>query len=208
MANHPLTILVFCIDSIGRFNASFGLTRKLKKRCHRVVYLVPERYQEKLISNGFEVILGKSGNAQADEENLGETLAKSLLESGIIGPSSPRKKLELCLEHFVSSPKALQWMIGLSEDFADAMEQCQPDVVIIDHLFLPPALYHFGTPWVKFISTNPLMEVIDEKLPPGCSGKEHSPSAMLQSIPFFSQGFPQMASTRMNGPTLPKFVTN
>lgn len=168
--SRPLTILVLCIDSIGRFNASVGLTGKLKKRGHRVVYLVPERYKEKLRSQGFEVIISENGNAKADEKNLGETLAKALLEKGIIGPVSTKKKMELCVDQFMLSPHAVQMTIAISEDFDKAVRQVTPDLVISDQSFLPPSVYYSEIPWIKMVSTNPLVEMYEENLPPGGSG--------------------------------------
>ena len=170
MASHLLTILVLCINSVGRFNASTGLTTKLKKRGHRVIYLVSERFQEKLTSMGFEVIV-KSCNENANEIILGEKFAKNLLEKEIIGPASTLRKSEICVQHFFHGPEAIQWQIEICEDFAQAMQQCKPDLIIVDHLFLPPSIYYGDIPWIRYISTNPLIEIFDDKLPPGTSGK-------------------------------------
>ncbi|KAJ6217435.1 hypothetical protein RDWZM_008592 [Blomia tropicalis] len=168
--SQPLTILVYCLESVGRYNASFGLTTKLLKRGHRVIYLVPIHYKEKLQSHGFEVFVGPNGGKFEVEKNLGETFSKMLLETGIVGPDNTTKKLDYYQKVFFDGDDAIQKTIDVEIDFKCAMNELKPDLVIGDLFFLPPSLYFSNTPWIQYISTNPLIEIHDDELPPGTSG--------------------------------------
>jgi len=56
------------------------------------------------------------------------------------------------------------------EELTAIVDRVRPDVIVIDHYVSQPSLINAGIPWVKLVSANPLIEMDDERTPPGRSG--------------------------------------
>lgn len=170
MSKSKLTILVISFSTVGPVNACVGATRELMQRGHQVVFLIEPSFAGKLKPQGFREIVRQNYRKDVIENNPGEAFAKYMFEIGIIGPSSPLEKLKIFVDKFVEHSDINESMRNLNVDVSNAIQQCRPDVILVDMLCLVPAIYYSAIPWIQCCSTNPCARLFDDTLPPGASG--------------------------------------
>ena len=148
-------------------NACTGETLALKRRGHRVIFVIPETWRGKLAKYGFEEhVFGKPANPN---EHPGEHNAKMLHQFKMLGPYSPKEKLVEVVKIF-NSEHHLDEIRSNDAAAKVAIEKYKPDVIIVDAHSLSPSIYYSGIPWIKSCSMSPLMEVWFDDVPPGGSG--------------------------------------
>ena len=55
-----------------------------------------------------------------------------------------------------------------------ALREGKPDLIVLDHFLVSPAIAQASAPFVNLFSGNPLMLFNNELLPPPCSGENDS----------------------------------
>ncbi|XP_017492759.1 PREDICTED: uncharacterized UDP-glucosyltransferase YjiC-like [Rhagoletis zephyria] len=164
-----LTILVSACNEAGHLNAVTGETLELKRRGHRVVFILPETWRGKLARHGFEEHVYQTEKPASANEHPGEHNAKILFEYKMLGNYTPLEKMQELVKIF-DSEHHLSEIRENDKAVKVALKKYQPDVIIVDAHSLSPAIYTSGIPWIKSCSMNPLFEVWDSDLPPGGSG--------------------------------------
>lgn len=163
-----LTILVTPLNAVGHVGACVGALAPLLRRGHRIIFVLEETFAGKVAALGFTEHLMVFPKP-ADVVNPGEDPAKSLLEAKVIGNYSPYEKFENMLgmlfgEKFNSDNRIMDGAIK------EAIKLYKPDLIYFDACHMYPAVHYSGIPWVKHISTTPLYYILDDAVPPGCSG--------------------------------------
>ena len=177
-----LTILVAPISAVGHVNACVGTTLPLLERGHRVVFFIDEPFRGKLADKGFEEFIYTLDNQKKNGEkdpNPAKQLAIDLLEYNIIGQSSIEEKLENMKKQLFVTDDARSILFQTNEMMKEAIDKIKPDCFYVDNMFLLPAIYYSGIPWVKSISTVPTFFMQNDELLPGAFGMPMISKAIL-----------------------------
>ena len=167
----PLVILVTSISACGHTNACAGATRPFLARGHRVIMLLEESYKGSFSSYGFEeCIYRRPGPPALLDNQSGQFWTKALTEYNILGPASPEEKL-LNFARLYSNKLYQAEFVQFNDAIAAALEMYKPDLVWVDSLTTPPAVYYSGIHWVKNVSVTPIFFEIEDDLVPGGTGK-------------------------------------
>ena len=174
----PLKIFFFSVDGAGHLNACVGMAQALAKRGHQIIFLLNDANAGQYIKFGFEEILLKTPSSITDNQkqqpkNLIKEFADHLIKSGTLSAKSPVEKLRDQLKNgkvgdFIK--RLYHILVPQNPLIADAIQQHKPDLVIIDHFLIPPAIPLSGVPWFFLFSGNPLALYDSEKLPPFGAG--------------------------------------
>lgn len=182
-----LTVLVAPINAVGHVNACLGALEAFPQRGHRVIFLVDAVFQGKATARGYEehIMVYPKDNDEEDssesskEENPGERIGQWLVESKVIGPWSVEEKMVNCV-NMLHGEKNYRDSAAYDAAIRQCLELYKPDLVYIDHMFLPPSVHLAGTPWVFNASAVPACYLdYDEEddCPPGGSGYPSGPVA-------------------------------
>ncbi len=173
-----LTVLVAPINAVGHVNACLGALEAFPQRGHRVIFLVDAVFQGKATARGYEehiMVYPKDNDEEesSKEENPGERIGQQLVESKVIGPWSVEEKMVNCVK-MMHGEKMYCDTAAYDAAIRQCLELYRPDLVYIDHMFLPPSVHLSETPWVLNASAVPACYLdYDEEddCPPGGSGK-------------------------------------
>ena len=162
-ARAPRTIVFFPEGAYGPTNNCVGIGDVLRRRGHRVIFVVEESFAGRLAVHGFEERLVRLGPASAEPEVPGQ------FWKDFIRDTAPefRKPTISQLETFIAPTwRALvdgAWYVEprLREIFAEV----RPDVIVEDNVVGFPAVVTHGAPWVRIMSCNPA-ELKDPAVPP------------------------------------------
>ena len=163
----PRTIVFFPEGAYGPTNNCVGIGDVLRRRGHRVIFVVEESFAGRLAVHGFEERLVRLGPASAEPEVPGQ------FWKDFIRDTAPefRKPTISQLETFIAPTwRALvdgAWYVEprLREIFAEV----GPDVIVEDNVVGFPAVVTHGAPWARIMSCNPA-ELKDPAVPPAFSG--------------------------------------
>lgn len=181
----PLKIYFFSMDGAGHLNACVGMAQPLVKRGHVVKFLLNETFAGQFEKFGFEEITLKrkpkvapqDGSSaptveKRNQKNPFKDIAEQLAKSGILDGKSPLERLKTSENK--GPPGFMVEMTNTLADFdpqlVDILKRDKPDVIILDHFFVPAALPRSGIPWFYLSSGNPLNLYKSDKLPPFGSG--------------------------------------
>jgi UDP:flavonoid glycosyltransferase YjiC (YdhE family) len=167
---NPRTILFMPANSQGHVNSSVAIAQVFVERGHRVVFILEKPFQGKLKSYGIQEVILESiidpNNDQAkdDQEYWPAFVAKNC--------SIFRKTPIDIIERFnVRISESLVKIERAKEgQYKKIIESVKPDLMVLDTYLCSPCLTNSGIPWVRIISTNPLLALEDESSPPGMSG--------------------------------------
>src|SRR6201996_5825131 len=161
------TIVFFPEGAFGPTNNCVGIGDVLRRRGHRVVFIVEESFAGTLEAQGFEERTMRLNPPPETEEAPGQ------FWKDFIGETAPvfRKPTIDQLAEFVAP--TFQALIDGSK-YVDArlteiLGELEPDLVVEDNVVSFPALFASGRPWARIASCNPL-EIKDPDLPPPFSG--------------------------------------
>jgi len=143
-----LTILVSACNEAGHLNACAGETLALKKRGHRVIFVLPEAWRGKLAALGFEEFIYQPSVAFSPDQHPGEHTAKILNEFNLLGNYSPKEKL-VSLRNLFDSVHHLTEISDNDGAVKKAIEQFKPDAIIVDAHSLAPSIFYSGIPWIR-----------------------------------------------------------
>jgi MGT family glycosyltransferase len=161
------TFVFFPEGAFGPTNNCVGIGDVLRRRGHRVVFVIEESFKGTLEAKGFEERLMRLGPAPAEVEVPGQFWKDFVRDTAPVFRKSTLDQLEGFIaptwQALVDGARYVD--LRLSEIFDELM----PDVIIQDNVVGFPAIAASGRPWVRIASCNPL-ELKDPDLPPVFSG--------------------------------------
>ncbi len=161
------TFVFFPEGAFGPTNNCVGIGDVLRRRGHRVVFVIEESFKGTLEAKGFEERLMRLGPAPAEPEVPGQFWKDFIRDTA---PVFRRSTMEQ-LEGFIA-PTWQALVDGaryVDPRLTDIFDELTPDVIIQDNVVGFPAIAASGRPWVRIASCNPL-ELKDPDLPPVFSG--------------------------------------
>ena len=183
------TFVFFPEGAFGPTNNCVGIGDVLRRRGHRVVFVIEESFKGTLEAKGFEERLmrlgpaphgGASGAGSAGPDaSRGDVPPQTEVEvpgqfwKDFIRDTAPvfRRSTLAQLEGFIT-PTWQALVDGaryVDTRLTEIFDELTPDVIIEDNVVGFPAIAASGRPWVRIASCNPL-ELKDADLPPVFSG--------------------------------------
>jgi MGT family glycosyltransferase len=161
------TIIFFPEGAYGPTNNCVGIGDVLRKRGHRVVFVVEESFAGTLEAKGFEERLMRLGPPPEVEEEPGQFWKDFIRETA---PVFRRPTFDQLREFIAPTFEALlDGARYVDERLAEIIAEVQPDVIVEDNVLTFPAILASGKPWVRVVSCNPA-EVKDPNIAPAFSG--------------------------------------
>jgi MGT family glycosyltransferase len=161
------TVVFFPEGAFGPTNNCVGIGEVLRRRGHRVVFVVEESFAGTLEAKGFEEALMRLKPPPEAPEQPGQFWKDFIRDTA---PQFRRPTVEQ-LEGLIR-PIWEELIAGarfVDERLREIFAELQPDVVVQDNVVAFPAVLTAGAPWVRIMSCNPL-EMPDPELPPVFSG--------------------------------------
>jgi len=161
------TVVFFPEGAFGPTNNCVGIGDVLRRRGHRVVFVVEESFAGTLEAKGFEEATMRLGPPPEQEEEPGQFWKDFIRDTA---PVFRRPTIEQ-LEGFIQPTwQALVDGAKYVEPRLRAiLGELDPDVVVEDNVVGFAALPAGGRPWVRIVSCNPA-ELKDPEVPPTFSG--------------------------------------
>jgi MGT family glycosyltransferase len=161
------TIVFFPEGAYGPTNNCVGIGDVLRRRGHRVVFIVEESFAGALEAQGFEERLMRLGPPPETEEEPGQFWKDFIRETA---PVFRKPTIEQLGEFIAPTFQALiDGSKYVDDRLREIIDELQPDVIVEDNVVSFPALPASGRPWVRIVSCNPA-EVPDPDVPPVFSG--------------------------------------
>jgi MGT family glycosyltransferase len=161
------TVVFFPEGAFGPTNNCVGIGNVLRRRGHRVVFIVEQSFAGTLEAKGFEERLMRLAPPPEEPEVPGQFWKDFIRDtapvfrlptieqlSGFIGPTWQA----LCDGARYVEPR-----------LREIIDELDPDVIVEDNVVGFPALPACGRPWVRIVSCNPA-ELKDANVPPTFSG--------------------------------------
>jgi MGT family glycosyltransferase len=167
VTDRPATIVFLPESAFGPTNNCIGIGDVLRRRGHRVVFIVEESFAGALEEKGFEERLMRLTPPAEQEEDAGQFWKDFIRETA---PVFRKPTIEQLGEFIAPTFQALvDGAKYVDERLVEIIDEVQPDVIVEDNVVSFPALPASGTPWVRIVSCNPA-ELKDPRLPPTFSG--------------------------------------
>ena len=161
------TFVFFPEGAFGPTNNCVGIGDVLRRRGHRVVFVIEESFAGTLEAKGFEERLMRLSPPPKQEEEPGQFWKDFIRETAPVFRKSTFDQLE---EFIAPTWQALlDGARYVDERLAEIFDELQPDAIVEDNVCSFPAILASGFPWARIVSCNPL-EVPDPELPPVFSG--------------------------------------
>ena len=139
----------------------------LRRRGHRVVFVVEESFAGSLEAKGFEERLMRLGPAPEVPEQPGQFWKDFIRDTAPVFRTSTLAQLD----SFIAP--TWQALVDGARHVDDRLNEIfgelEPDVIVQDNVCAFPAIPAGRRPWVRIMSCNPL-EMRDPELPPAFSG--------------------------------------
>jgi MGT family glycosyltransferase len=161
------TIVFFPEGAFGPTNNCVGIGDVLRRRGHRVTFVVEESFAGTLESKGFEERLMRLAPPPERPEEPGQFWKDFIRDTA---PAFRKSTVDQLGEFIAPTWQALVDGARYVDDrLAEILTEIAPDVVVEDNVVAFPAIPASGRAWVRIVSCNPL-EVKDPELPPPFSG--------------------------------------
>jgi MGT family glycosyltransferase len=161
------TIAFFPESAYGPTNNCVGIGDVLRRRGHRVVFIVEQSFAGALEAQGFEERLMRLGPPPEAEEEPGQFWKDFIRETA---PVFRKPTIEQLGEFIAPTFQALIDGAKYVDDrLREIIDEVRPDVIVEDNVVSFPALPASGRPWVRIVSCNPA-EIKDPDVPPTFSG--------------------------------------
>jgi MGT family glycosyltransferase len=161
------TIAFFPEGAYGPTNNCVGIGDVLRRRGHRVVFIVEESFAGALEAQGFEERLMRLAPPPEEPEVPGQFWKDFIRETA---PVFRKPTIEQLGDFIAPTFQALIDGAGHVDDrLREIIGELEPDVIVEDNVVAFPALPACGRPWVRIVSCNPT-EVRDPDVPPPFSG--------------------------------------
>jgi MGT family glycosyltransferase len=161
------TFAFFPESAYGPTNNCVGIGEALRRRGHRVVFIVEESFAGTLAEKGFEERLMRLTPASEEAEDPGQFWKDFIRDTAPVF----RKPTIDQLEGFIA-PTFEALCDGaryVDERLVEIIDELGPDAVVEDNVVSFAALPASGVPWARIVSCNPA-EVKDPDVPPPFSG--------------------------------------
>ena len=167
MADGFRTIVFFPEGAYGPTNNCVGIGDVLRRRGHRVVFIVEESFAGRLAQQGFEERLMRLGPKPETEEVPGQFWIDFIRDTG---PIFRKPTIDQLGEFMQPTWQALIDGAKYVDDrLREILDEVRPDVIVEDNVVCFPALPASDRPWVRIVSCNPA-ELKDPAVPPLSSG--------------------------------------
>jgi MGT family glycosyltransferase len=161
------TIVFFPEGAFGPTNNCVGIGEVLRRRGHRVVFVIEESFAGNLEEKGFEERLMRLSPPPEVEEEPGQFWKDFIRETAPVFRKSTFDQLE---EFMAPTWQALlDGARYVDERLVEIFDELRPDAIVEDNVCAFPAIPASGRPWVRIVSCNPL-ELKDPELPPPYTG--------------------------------------
>jgi MGT family glycosyltransferase len=161
------TVVFFPEGAFGPTNNCVGIGDVLRRRGHRVVFIVEESFAGTLEAQGFEERTMRLALPPEEPEEPGQFWKDFIRDTAPVFRKSTFDQLgEFILPTWQALVDGARYV---DERLAEILDEVAPDVVVEDNVVGFPAIPASGRPWVRIVSCNPL-EVKDPELPPTFSG--------------------------------------
>ena len=161
------SIVFFPESAFGPTNNCVGIGQVLRRRGHRVVFVIEESFAGALEEKGFEERLMRLQPPAETDEEQGQFWKDFIRDTGPVF----RKPTIEQLEGFIQP--TWQALVDGSKYVDDRLreifDEVCPDVIVEDNVVGFSAVVTADCPWVRIVSCNPL-ELPDPELPPVFSG--------------------------------------
>ena len=161
------TIAFFPEGAYGPTNNCVGIGDVLRRRGHRVVFIVEESFAGALEAQGFEERLMRLGPPPAADEEPGQFWKDFIRDTAPVFRTPTIEQLETFIAPTFQA--LLDGARYVDDRLREIIEEVRPDVIVEDNVVAFPALPASGIPWVRIASCNPA-EIKDEEVPPPFSG--------------------------------------
>jgi len=161
------TIVFFPEGAYGPTNNCVGIGDVLRRRGHRVVFIVEESFAGTLEAKGFEERLMRLGPKPEVEEAPGQFWIDFIRDTA---PVFRKPTIEQLGEFIAPTWQALiDGAKYVEPRLREIFDELAPDVIVEDNVVGFPAVVTVGRPWVRIVSCNPA-ELKDVAIPPFSSG--------------------------------------
>jgi len=161
------TIVFFPEGAFGPTNNCVGIGDVLRRRGHRVVFIVEESFAGTLEAKGFEERLMRLAPPPAEPEVPGQFWIDFIRDTA---PVFRKSTFEQIGEFIQPTWQALiDGAKYVDPRLVEIIDELAPEVIVEDNVVCFPALPASGRPWVRILSCNPA-ELRDELVPPFSSG--------------------------------------
>jgi MGT family glycosyltransferase len=160
-------VVFFPEGAFGPTNNCIGIGDVLRRRGHRVVFVVEESFAGTLEARGFEERRMRLAPAPEVPEQPGQFWKDFIRDTAPVFREPTIDQLETFI---VPTFSALADGARYVDDrLREIFDELAPDVIVEDNVCSFPAILASGRPWVRILSCNPL-EAKDADLPPPFSG--------------------------------------
>jgi MGT family glycosyltransferase len=160
-------IIFFPEGAYGPTNNCVGIGDVLRRRGHRVVFVVEESFAGTLEAKGFEERLMRLTPPPAAEEAPGQFWKDFIRDTA---PVFRKPTIEQIRDFVAPTFEALlDGARHVDARLAEIIDEVRPDVIVEDNVLTFPAILASGRPWVRVVSCHPA-EVKDPAVPPPFSG--------------------------------------
>jgi UDP:flavonoid glycosyltransferase YjiC (YdhE family) len=167
MSGDAKTIVFFPEGAYGPTNNCVGIGDVLRRRGHRVVFIVEESFAGTLEARGFEERLMRLGPPPAEPEIPGQFWIDFIRDTAPVFRQSTFDQLG---EFIAPTWQALiDGAKYVDERLRAILDELGPDAIVEDNVVAFPALAASGRPWARIVSCNPA-ELKDPAVPPFSSG--------------------------------------
>ena len=161
------TVVFFPEGAFGPTNNCVGIGDVLRRRGHRVVFIVEESFAGTLEAQGFEERLMRLAPPPEEPEVPGQFWKDFIRDTA---PVFRKPTIEQLGEFIAPTFQALiDGAKHVDDRLHQIFDELRPDVVVEDNVVTFPALLTSGIPWVRIASCNPA-EIKDPDVPPLFSG--------------------------------------
>ena len=161
------TIVFFPEGAFGPTNNCVGIGEVLRRRGHRVIFVIEESFAGTLEEKGFEERLMRLAPPPEVEEEPGQFWKDFIRETAPVFRKSTFDQLgEFIAPTWEALLDGARYVDGR---LVEIFEEVRPDAIVEDNVCAFPAIPASGTPWVRIASCNPL-EMKDTELPPPFTG--------------------------------------
>jgi MGT family glycosyltransferase len=161
------TVAFFPEGAYGPTNNCVGIGDVLRRRGHRVVFIVEESFAGTLEAKGFEERLMRLGPPPEEDEEPGQFWKDFIRDTAPVFRTPTIEQLGAFI-----APTFRALIDGaryVDERLTEIIEELQPDAIVEDNVVAFPALPASGRPWVRIVSCHPA-EIPDPDVPPAFSG--------------------------------------
>jgi MGT family glycosyltransferase len=144
-----------------------GIGDVLRRRGHRVVFVIEESFAGTLEAKEFEERLMRLAPPPAEPEEPGQFWKDFIRDTAPVFRQSTYEQLG----NFIAPTwrALLEGARYVDDRLAEIFDELAPDAIVEDNVCSFPAISASGRPWARIVSCNPL-EVKDPALPPSFSG--------------------------------------